>query len=169
LKIQYLWIQYPELQYPSYTTMQHGLLLQLLTDAQATMARIFEQRARHLGLTRPQWRVLAGLYGNDGMTQSELSEHISIARSPLGKIVDQLERIGYVERQHDPDDRRINRLFITGEVEPLLQPARELAIDLEQRALDGVPTEAPFVEQLAYLTERLQAIVRHDTKDPRTA
>ncbi len=142
----------------------NGLLLQLLTDAQSTMAKLFEHRARHLGLTRPQWRVLSGLYGNDGMTQSELSEHISIARSPLGKIIDQLERLGYVERHHDPDDRRINRLFLTGEVEPLLQPARDLALELEQRALDGLPQDASFVEQLSYLTRRLQALTHQDVR-----
>ena len=140
----------------------YGLLLQLLTDAQSTMARLFEHRARHLGLTRPQWRVLSGLYGNDGMTQSELSEHISIARSPLGKVVDQLERTGYVERHDDPDDRRINRLFLTDKVQPLVEPARALAIELEQCALDGLPEHAPLVEQLTQLTERLQALIQQD-------
>ena len=141
-----------------------GLLLQLLTDAQSTMARLFEHRARHLGLTRPQWRVLAGLYGNDGMTQTELSEHISIARSPLGKIVDQLERAGYVERRSDPDDRRINRLHVTPRFEPIVEPAAALVRDLEQSALEGLPADGSFVEQLACLSDRLKTLVRHELR-----
>ena len=84
---------------------QRGSLLQLLTDSQSAMARLFEHRARHLGLTRPQWLVLSGLYGHGGVTQTELSELISVAPSPLGKIVDKLEVAGYVERRPDPDDR----------------------------------------------------------------
>jgi MarR family transcriptional regulator for hemolysin len=141
-----------------------GLLLQLLTDAQSTMARLFEHRAQHLGLTRPQWRVLAGLYGNDGMTQTELSEHISIARSPLGKIVDQLERAGYVQRRGDPDDRRINRLYLTPSFEPLVGPAATLVRELEQTALEGLPPEGSFVEQLACLSRRLKALVQHELR-----
>ena len=146
------------------TSLESGRLLQLLTDAQTAMAKLFEFRARHLGLTRPQWRVLAGLYGNDGMTQSELADHTSIARSPLGKIIDQLERKGYVERRHDPEDRRINRLFITQAVEPLLQPARELVAELERSVLDGVPQGVPLVDQLAHLRQRLQTLMQHEMR-----
>ena len=146
------------------TSLESGRLLQLLTDAQTAMAKLFEFRARHLGLTRPQWRVLAGLYGNDGMTQSELADHTSIARSPLGKIIDQLERKGYVERRHDPEDRRINRLFITQAVEPLLQPARELVAELERSVLDGVPQGVPLVDQLAHLRQWLQTLMQHEMR-----
>jgi MarR family transcriptional regulator for hemolysin len=133
-------------------------LLQLLTDAQSGMARLFENRARHLGLTRPQWRVLAGLHGNDGITQTALSEITSIARSPLGKIVDQLERKHYIERRGDADDRRINRLYLTVEVTPLVGPARELAAALESSVLEGMPESTDITELLAHLTERLKTL-----------
>lgn len=144
--------------------MHQASLLQLLTDAQSAMARLLESRARHLGLTRPQWRVLAGLHGNDGMTQTELSEHISIARSPLGKIVDQLESRGFVERRDDPDDRRINRLYLTPRIEPVVEPASALALELERAALEGLPAEGTFLEQLAHLTERLKSLLRTEQR-----
>ena len=80
-----------------------GELLQLLTDTQVAMSRLFAHRARHLGLTLPQWRALARLYRNDGLTQSQLSALTGIAPSPLGKIIDHLEQRGYVERRGDPD------------------------------------------------------------------
>ncbi|MDA1076054.1 MAG: MarR family winged helix-turn-helix transcriptional regulator [Proteobacteria bacterium] len=134
-------------------------LLQQLTQAQTAMARLFDNRARHLGLSRPQWRTIAGLYGNNGMTQTELSDLTSIARSPLGKIIDQLEKRGYVERRGDPDDRRINRLFLTAEVDPLLEPARALAADLESKILEGIPDRDGSEEFLHQLTQRLQSLV----------
>jgi MarR family transcriptional regulator for hemolysin len=134
---------------------QRGALLQLLTDAQSAMARLFEHRARHMGLTRPQWRVLSGLYGHGGMTQTELSELISVARSPLGKVVDKLEAGGYVERRPDPHDRRINRLFVTDAVTPLLEPTRTLLRELEEAVLNGLPEDESFVDQLKLLRDRL--------------
>ncbi len=139
-----------------------GQLLQLLTDAQSAMARLFENRSRHLGLTRPQWRVLAGLHGNNGLTQTELSERIAIARSPLGKIVDQLENQGYVERRHDPDDRRINRLYLTTAVEPLIGPVTELVLDLEQQLLTELADRDALLENLVQLVSRLTTMIERE-------
>ena len=90
--------------------MTDPTLMTLLTQTQNAMGRLFNQRARHLGVTRPQWRVITGLYGRSGLSQSELSAIVSIARSPLGKIIDTLEASGWVERRPDADDRRVNRL-----------------------------------------------------------
>lgn len=141
-----------------------GELLTLLTETQAAMSRLFTHRARHLGLSRPQWRVLTGLYRHDGLTQSQLSEMTLIARSPLGKIVDQLEEMGYVERQADPHDRRVNRLHATDSVEPVMQPARKLVSELEHLVLDGVPGESSLVPQLIRLKANLLAVIEQESQ-----
>lgn len=122
-------------------------LLTLITQVQNSMGRLFNHRAKDFGLTRPQWRVISGLYGHSGVTQTELSEMISIARSPLGKIIDNLEAAGLVERRSDPDDRRVKRLHLTPAIEPLLEPTRVIARGLED-------------ELLADLTERERADLR---------
>ena len=137
------------------STRNSGQLLELLTEAQTTMGWLFENQAGKLGLNRAQWRVLSGLQGNNGLTQSELSEKIAVARSPLGKIVDRLETLGYVERRGDPDDRRIHRLFLTAAVEPLVQPVHEIMAKLEHEALANLPGDADFVDQLALVKDRL--------------
>lgn len=142
-------------------------LLQLLTDAQSSMARLFEYRARHLGLTRPQWRIIAGLHGHAGVTQTELSDITAIARSPLGKTVDQLEIKGYLERRSDPDDRRINRLYLTDTVTPLLEPATELAHELQSSVLAGLPDGSNVTQLLAQLVAQLQTMVLRELNHPR--
>ncbi len=143
-------------------TQHAGQLLQLLTDAQSAMARLFENRSRHLGLTRPQWRVLAGLHGHNGLTQTELSERIAIARSPLGKVVDQLEKKGYLERRDDAEDRRINRLYLTPAVEPLIEPVRLLVLELESELLTDLPDSAALMANLNQLVNRLSTVVRRE-------
>ena len=115
--------------------MSDPYLLTLLTEVQNSMGRLFNHRARHFGLTRPQWRVISGLYGNAGVTQTELAEIVSIARSPLGKIIDNLETNGLVERRADPDDRRVKRLHLMPAIEPVLEPTREIALALEEEVL----------------------------------
>ena len=131
------------------------------------MARLFDSRARHLGLSRPQWRVIAGLYGHNGMTQTELSEATAIARSPLGKIIDQLEECAYIERRGDPADRRVNRLHLTNKVMPLLAPARELAAELEIKALEGLPGTDNLADALEHLSTRLNSLMMDELRRPR--
>ena len=141
---------------------QRGALLQLLTDSQSAMARIFEHRARHMGLTRPQWRVLSGLYGHGGVTQTELAVSISVAPSPLGKIVDKLEASGYVERRPDPHDRRINRLYVTDAVTPLVEPTRTVLRELEETVLNGLPADESFVDQLKRVRDKLTDLLAQE-------
>jgi MarR family transcriptional regulator, transcriptional regulator for hemolysin len=144
-------------------TNQHdGELLQLLTETQSIMGRLFAHRAKDLGLTRPQWRVIGRLNRHNGMTQAALSELTGIAPSPLGKVVDQLEAKGYIERRNDPDDRRVNRLHLTDAVQPLVAPAQRLVTDLERAALERLPSNANLVEQLTQLRTSLIEIAERE-------
>ena len=140
----------------------NGTLLQVLTDTQSAMVRLFEHRAKALGFNRPQWRVLSGLLGNDGMTQTELSEMIFIARSPLGKIVDKLEALGYIERRADPNDRRINRLYLTAAVSPLIEPVETLLCDMENAVIERISDKTELVEQLTQMHQRLGVLLSRE-------
>ncbi len=85
----------------------------LTADVSRLMRTIFDRRVKALGLTRPQWLALVRLKRRPGASQSELAEMMEIERAPAGKIVDRLEERGWLERRPDPEDRRINRIFLT--------------------------------------------------------
>jgi DNA-binding MarR family transcriptional regulator len=114
-------------------------LLRVVSDIYLAYARLFNHRAREYGLTRTHWQVIAGLYGHNGLTQTELANALAMARSPLGKVIDRLEEAELIERRPDPDDRRVKRVHLTPKVEPLVRPAQELIKELEAKALAGVP------------------------------
>ncbi len=85
----------------------------LAGDVSRLMRTIFDRRVKALGLTRPQWLALVRLRRRPGASQSELADMMEIERAPAGKIVDRLEERGWLERRPDPEDRRINRIFLT--------------------------------------------------------
>jgi DNA-binding MarR family transcriptional regulator len=91
-----------------------------------------------------------------------LAESISLAPSPLGKIVDKLEASGYVERRPDPEDRRINRLFVTDAVTPLVEPTRTLLRELEEAVLHDLPADENFVDQLKRVRDKLLDMVAQE-------
>jgi MarR family 2-MHQ and catechol resistance regulon transcriptional repressor len=67
------------------------------------------------GLTISQYGLLMQLRDGAGMRLTTLSEHLLLAKSTITRAVDQLEDDGLVERIVDPDDRRAQRVVLTGQ------------------------------------------------------
>ena len=110
----------------------------LLGDAARLLRRSFDERARALGVTRPQWRVLALLKRFDGSTQVNMADMLDVEPITLGRMVDRLQEAGLVERRADPNDRRAWRLHLTAKggvkIKDLQPTAKALFVD----ALDGI-------------------------------
>ena len=87
----------------------------VLSDVARLMRTVFDRRVRDIGLTRAQWLVLTRLYRRPGASQTELAVMLEIDRASAGRMLDRMEKNGWVERRADSDDRRINRLYLTAD------------------------------------------------------
>lgn len=61
---------------------------------------------RPFELSVPQWRVLSALAARDGHTVGQIAEFAVLDRSGLGRLLEQMEADGLVERTSAPEDRR---------------------------------------------------------------
>lgn len=61
---------------------------------------------RPVGLTVQMWRVLSALAGKEGQTVGQIAEVTVLDRSGLGRLLEQMEADGLVERTSALDDRR---------------------------------------------------------------
>lgn len=75
---------------------------------------------KHFAATVGQEEITPGLFGtlvlierNQGMSQSSLARALSLDRSTMVAVIDQLERRGLVRRHKDPNDRRRHALHLT--------------------------------------------------------
>jgi DNA-binding MarR family transcriptional regulator len=116
----------------------------LIGDVSRLLRRSFDARARTIGVTRPQWRVLTMLTRHEGINQGGLADLIDVEAITLCRMVDRLAEAGLVERRSDPADRRAWRLYLTDKAKPLLDDLKILGEDL-------------FVEAVAGLSEGEQA------------
>ncbi len=107
----------------------------LLHDVSRLLRMRFDRRARALGLTRAQWRVLAHLAPRQGINQSSLAEILEVENITLGRHIDRLEDTDWVERRRDPDDRRAWRLFLTDKSRPVLDQMEVLATETQAEAM----------------------------------
>ncbi len=110
----------------------------LLHDASRLMRKRFDRRARTLGLTRAQWRVLSQLRRREGINQSALADILEIENITMGRHIDRLEDAGWVERRPDPEDRRAWRLYLAEKVQPILDEMRVLSNETREEALAGL-------------------------------
>ncbi len=95
---------------------QEERMLRLLVLLPQVLTRVGAHRTptgAELGLTNLQMGVLGALLHRDGCTMGELADDRMVVRSGATRIVDDLTRGGLVERQADPQDRRVVRLRIT--------------------------------------------------------
>jgi MarR family transcriptional regulator for hemolysin len=76
--------------------------------------REIDLRVREFGLTEATWRPMLylGRLG-DGLRQTDLAAALMIEGASLVRLVDCLERAGFVERLEDPEDRRSKRVWMT--------------------------------------------------------
>jgi DNA-binding MarR family transcriptional regulator len=67
---------------------------------------------RH-GLTRPEWRTLAGLGQHGTMTATALGEQSAMHKTKVSRAVAELERRRWLTRKPDEKDRRVEHLTLT--------------------------------------------------------
>lgn len=113
----------------------------LFQDVHSLMTRAFDRRLSEVGLTRSQWRVIAPLLRQDGITQTALAEIIAIEKAPLGRTLDRLEEGGWIRREADPTDRRARRVFMTDKVPPVVASVQRVVRSIFADALRGFSAE----------------------------
>jgi DNA-binding MarR family transcriptional regulator len=99
--------------------------------------------------------VLAYL-DEDGVRATELARLSGRHKQIIGRIVDELEELGYVERRPDPEDRRAKLIFPTGRGLDQVRLGDEVVADIEARHANevGARTYAQFRDVLRGVVAR---------------
>ena len=110
----------------------------MIAQVARLLRRSFDERARGIGVTRPQWQVLSLLNRNEGINQGGLAEMLEVEPITLGRMIDRLQDAELVERRADPADRRAWRLHITPKGHALLTKLHPFAHETFEIALEGI-------------------------------
>jgi len=90
---------------------------QTLDGLLAQVARLHHHRAHEsldlLGLYRGQPPVLFALWNQDGLTHCELAEKLEITPATVTRMIQRMEKTGFVQRKPDAGDQRISRVYLT--------------------------------------------------------
>jgi MarR family transcriptional regulator, 2-MHQ and catechol-resistance regulon repressor len=116
-----------------------------LYDALSNLVRIYQFRDRDriccYDVSVTQCYALEELVRRGGMTLNDLAAHLYLDKSTASRVVDALERKGYVARTQHPRDRRAVLLEATEAGRTLEGKIREEILTEERHLLAGFPHE----------------------------
>jgi DNA-binding MarR family transcriptional regulator len=133
---------------PDFVVLAASLLYPLQKEL---FARLGE---RGHGRLRPCHDVILSHLGADGARLTELARRSSQPKQYVGRLVDELETLGYVERRPDRQDRRSKRIVLTDRGRDEQRQARRILAAIEERHAARLGTE-----RYAEFRRLLQALV----------
>ena len=139
----------------------------LISDTGRMIRKAFDERARGMGVTRQQWRVLLLLRRHPGIKQAPMAELLEVEPISLSRMIDRLQDAGFVERRADPNDRRAWCLYLTDKAEPVLARIRHVADDLHIQMLEGLTQEQ--LSTMRNLLEQIRTNLSTDDDDRKAA
>ena len=97
--------------------MRKALNPDSLDHSLVQVCRLHYARAHQLleaiNVYRGQPPVLESLWEKDGLTHSELAARLHVTPATMSKMVQRMEKAGFVARKPDPRDRRLSRVHLT--------------------------------------------------------
>ncbi|MEJ2777392.1 MarR family winged helix-turn-helix transcriptional regulator [Stygiolobus sp. RP850M] len=109
------------------------------------LKKLLQIEAEKLGLTYTEVQVLYHLTQGEKNVTS-LAKLVDVNKSTMVEVLDKLDRLGYISRERDAEDRRVVRVKITESGEKILEQVRARYKDLINSLLEKVKDNDKVVE-----------------------
>ena len=96
--------------------------------------RMYKPMLDRMGITYPQYLVLAALGEQDGLTVGAIADRLSLESSTVTPPLKRMEQAGLVERRRSKEDERQVNVFMTAEGRKLLEESQCLGDMLVARS-----------------------------------
>lgn len=137
----------------------------VIADVARLLRRDFDARARELGITKPQWRVLSALRRLEGINQGGLADFLEVEPITVARMIDRMQGAQLVERRPDPMDRRTWRLFLTPKALDVIELLKPFAQSMLDEALNGF-SQSEQTNLIATLDRIRSNLVRNQDDGP---
>lgn len=126
--------------------------------AERAVVRELAKAIAPLDLKIGQLDVLMNLYRHPGLSQHDLARRLLVGRSNITMLLPQLEKQGLLRRDPDENDRRIMRLYLTGDGETKLMSAMDIYAALLDRVMaQATPDQCDRLgDQMRRISEALR-------------
>jgi len=113
--------------------------------------RFFERELGSLGIHRGMIHILKELARNNGISQRELCDSLSVDKANVARIIGRMESAGLVSRVCCTDDGRMKHLYLTPAGKTVIDP-----LDCILRRWTGILTRGMNCEEVELLSILLE-------------
>lgn len=121
-------------------------------------------RQENVPLTPEQFLLIDLLWNQGSMSQQQLADQMQKDKNSVTKLVDAIERKGFVMRQQNASDRRSNTLVLTEKALELRDHAKQKGISILDEMLEGI-SEAELRSFLSTLNKLNVNMTIEDTAE----
>jgi DNA-binding MarR family transcriptional regulator len=107
----------------------------LLFKATAKVRDHYEEALKPLGINGRHLSLMIAIEERGSITQHQMGRSLCTDRSSMVQLVDDLEKIGFVERRDVPEDRRAHAIALTILGKQRLPEAKRLGAEAEKKFL----------------------------------
>lgn len=107
-----------------------------------------------LGLYRGQPSVLQALWEQEGLMHTELARRLQVQPATITKMLQRMEKAGFIERRPDPEDQRVSRVYLTDAGRAVRADVQQVWRQLEEEAFAGFTLEEQVLLRRFFLQVR---------------
>lgn len=138
-------------------------IVHLWRQANRQMRGLIRQAVGHYDLPPMAFPLLRHIQDEPGITVSELARRLSTAKSHVSNTIEQLVKEGLVERQSDPADQRMLRLYLSEAATKQLEDMARRTDEAWMLVFEEFP-EAELEDVARFLNGLLRALERANDK-----
>jgi DNA-binding MarR family transcriptional regulator len=109
----------------------------------------------HTGASSAQLGALYFIRGNQPCSQADIAGAFGQDESAATGMLARMQKAGLIQRERDPDDRRVSRVTLTRAGDATLESADEMLLDFEQRLSEGFSRQ-----ELAVVQQFLETVIQ---------
>ena len=112
-----------------------------------------------IGLYRGQPPVLRALWEQEGLTHTELAERMHVTPATITKMLQRMEKAGFVVCKPDAEDQRVSRVYPTEAGRTIRRQVQAIWQAMEMETFDGL-TEGERVSLHRFLLQMRENLMR---------
>ncbi len=94
-----------------------------------------------IGLYRGQPPVLRALWEQEGLTHTELAERLHVTPATITKMIQRMEKAGFVVRKPDVEDQRVSHVYLTEAGRAIRSEVQAVWQTMERETFNGFTQE----------------------------
>ncbi len=134
---------------------ERSRIICLMQTINRNMKRCVEKKVAGTGVFRSQHKLLMTLGNHQDCSQTELAEKLEISPAAVAVSLKKMEKSGYISRQCDSRDNRVNQIVITEKGQDMIHRSVEYFQEIDENMLKGF-SEQELQELNGLLVRMLQ-------------